>query len=241
MIWNMGFDIPFIIARIYELGYDPKEIMCDPSFKVKECYYHKDTFHYDFKTRNDTFTLSSQTVFMDQMAQYIKVRKSRGELKSVKLNIIAKKEIGDEKLDYSEEANIKTLPYKNYWKFVMYNIKDSLLLHGIEEKTHDIDSIFSRALTNATSYQACFSQTRLLKNRAYLSYFKQGYIIGNNRNIDYSKPRDAEDSNDDDKFGGALVGNPLLNKHVGAIIFGKPSMFVFLKTIDLDLTTKRSA
>lgn len=119
MIWNMAFDIPFIMARIETLGYDPAEIMCDPDFVRKELYYRKDTFHYDFKTRNDSFTISSYTVFLDQMMQYIKIRKGKGELKSVKLNAIARAELADEKLDYSDEANIKTLPYVNFKKFVM--------------------------------------------------------------------------------------------------------------------------
>lgn len=236
LIWNMAFDIPFIIARIEELGYDPKEIMCDPDFNHKELYYRKDTFHYDFKTRNDSFTISSYTVFLDQMMQYIKIRKQKSELKSVKLNAIAQKELGDEKLDYSDEADIRTLPYKNYKKFVLYNIKDTLLLFGIENRTHDIDNIFDRALVNGTGYQSLFSQTILLKNRAYISYFKQGYILGNNRNIDYSKPRDLkdEDENKDDKYGGAIVGDPKLNERVGMSIFGKPSKWVFTKVVDMD-------
>jgi DNA polymerase elongation subunit (family B) len=75
LIWNMAFDIPYIIARIEELGADPRDIMCHPDFERKELFYHKDTFHYDFKTRNDSFTISSYTVFLDQMMQYIKIRK----------------------------------------------------------------------------------------------------------------------------------------------------------------------
>ena len=120
------------------------------------------------------------------MSQYIKIRKARAELKTVRLNAIAKSELNDEKLDYSDEANIKTLPYENYRMFVLYNIKDTLLQYGIERKTHDIDNVFQRSLVNATQYESAFSQTILLKNRAYLSYYKQGFIIGNNQNIDYA-------------------------------------------------------
>ena len=145
LIWNMGFDIPYIINRIKVLGYDPSEIMCPDDVAIKECYYKKDMMHFDFKTRNDAFFFNSYTVFLDQMAQYIKIRKSRSEIKSVKLNNIAKIEIGDEKLDYSEDANIKTLPYVDYHKFILYNIKDSLLLLGIENRTNDIDNVFHRA------------------------------------------------------------------------------------------------
>lgn len=238
LIWNMAFDIPFIIARCEALGYDPRDIMCDKDFIEPELYYRKDNFHYDFKTRNDSFTISSYTVFLDQMSQYIKIRKTKGELKSVKLNAIAQAELGDEKLDYSDEANIKTLPYVNYRKFVLYNIKDTLLQYGIENKTHDIDNIFARALANGTGYSSLFSQTILLKNRAYISYFEQGYILGNNRNVDYTKERDPkkerEDERERQKYAGAIVGDPKLNGRVGIDIFGKPSRWIFGHVVDFD-------
>ena len=239
LFWNMGFDIPYIINRIKALGYDPKEIMCDPDFVRPELYYREDHRHHDFKNKNDVFTISSKTVYLDQMSQYIKIRKARSELKSVKLNAIAKSELKDEKLDYSDEADIKTLPYKNYKKFVLYNIKDTLLQYGIEEKTHDIDNVFNRALTNATQYESVFSQTILLKNRAYLSYYKQGFIIGNNRNLDYTRGRDFEEDKDDDEegFEGALVADPLLNERVGVPILGRPSKYIFSKVIDFDFSS----
>lgn len=241
LIWNMAFDIPFIIERIKVLGYDPRDIMCDPDFKVKDLYYRKDNFHYDFKTRNDSFTISSYTVFLDQMMQYIKIRKGRGELKSVKLNAIAKAELNDSKLDYSDEADIKTLPYVNYRKFVLYNIKDTLLLYGIENKTHDTDNIFARALVNGTSYQSLFSQTILLKNRTYISYMEQGYILGNNRNIDYSIKRDPakerEEEKNREKYAGALVGDPKLNDYVGKEIFGRQSRWIFEHVVDMDASS----
>ena len=173
-----------MLFRSKVLGYDPSEIMCPDDVAIKECYYKKDMMHFDFKTRNDAFFFNSYTVFLDQMAQYIKIRKSRSEIKSVKLNNIAKIEIGDEKLDYSEDANIKTLPYVDYHKFILYNIKDSLLLLGIENRTNDIDNVFHRASQFATPYNLIFSQTRLLKNHAYDSYMQQGFVIGNNRNVD---------------------------------------------------------
>lgn len=236
-IWNMSFDIPYIMERIKVLGYDPGEIMCPKDVEIKECYFKKDVTHFDFKTRNDVFYFNAYTIFIDQMVQYVKLRKARSELKSVKLNNIAQIELQDEKLDYSEDANIKTLPYVDYRKFILYNIKDSLLLHGIESKTNDIDNIFSRALQFATPYDLVFSQTRLLKNHAYDSYMKQGYVIGNNRNVDYSVGRVKEETNIEDKFEGALVGDPLLNSRVGAMILGQKSKFVFPNVIDLDYSS----
>ena len=238
LVWNMSFDIPYIIARIEALGFNPYDILCNSDFSTRICYYRKDVHHYDWKVRNDKFTLTSYTVFLDQMSQYIKIRKGKSELKSVKLNAIAWKELKDEKLNYNDEANIKTLPYVNYMKFVLYNIKDTLLQMGIERRTHDTDNTLLSALSNATQYQNLFSQTIVLKSFAYVSYYQQGYIIGNNKNVDYNTNIDDEE-NEDKKvkdFEGALVCDPLLNDYVGIPIFGKRSKFIFKNVIDYDFT-----
>ena len=243
LFWNMAFDIPYFIDRIKALGHDPMKIMCDPEFIQDELYYRKDHRHHDFKTKNDVFTCTSKSVYLDQMSQYIKIRKARSELKTVRLNAIAKAELNDEKLDYSDEANIKTLPYENYELFVLYNIKDTLLQYGIEMKTHDIDNVFQRSLINATQYESAFSQTILLKNRAYLSYYKQGFIIGNNNNIDYGNRGfdndavDKDEDEDEEGFAGALVGDPMLNEKVGVEILGRPSKFIFSRVIDYDFSS----
>ena len=45
MVWNMSFDIPFIINRILALGGNPKEIMCihDISPLYENCNYIVDS------------------------------------------------------------------------------------------------------------------------------------------------------------------------------------------------------
>lgn len=139
------------------------------------------------------------------MILYAQIRKGQSELGSVKLNIIGQKELGDEKLDYSEEANIKTLPYVNYKKFLLYNIKDVLLQYGIERKTSDLDNLYTRSILNSVPYKKVFSQTALLRNRCYVEYLKQGYVIGNNINLDYNKDWDSdEDDEEKEKFAGAF-------------------------------------
>lgn len=237
MIWNAGFDIPYIIARLKELGLDPIEVMCHKDFKIKELYYKKDYNNFAIANKGDYFTISSYTVFLDQMIVYAGLRKGQSELRSHNLNAIAEIEIKDNKLDYSEEADIKTLPYVNYKKFVMYNIKDVLLQYGIERKTHDIDNIYQRAYTNATCYQKIFKQTVFLKNRAYLEYYKQGLIIGNNVNIEYGLTKEDKDKEKKNKFDGALVADPLLNCHTGIKVLGQQSMYIFDNVVDMDFSS----
>jgi len=159
MIWNIGFDVPYLIARMKELNLDPKEIMCHPDFNIKELMFVKDMRNFKVANKGDYFKISSYTVFLDQMIVYSALRKGASELRSNALTYVAEKEISDTKLDYSEDGNIKTLPYRNYKKFVMYNIKDVLLQLGIERKVNDIDNVYQRSYTNATTYKKVFRQT----------------------------------------------------------------------------------
>ncbi|MMZ42331.1 DNA polymerase II [compost metagenome] len=160
LIWNGGgFDIPFIIDRLRELGLDPVDVMTHKDFKIKECFFHQDKDNYAIANKGDYLKLSSYTSYLDQMVIYAGNRKGQGEKRSYALNYVGQEELGDTKLDYSEEANIKTLPYVNFKRFVKYNIKDVLLQLGIERRTNDVDSIYQRAYSNATKYEKIFKQT----------------------------------------------------------------------------------
>jgi DNA polymerase elongation subunit (family B) len=232
----MGFDIPYIIARIKELGMDPIDVMCHKEFPIKELYYKKDTKNFMVQNKSDFFKISAYTTYLDQMLLYAGLRKGQGEARSYALNAVAQKEVGDEKLDYSEDANIKTLPYVDYKKFVMYNIKDVLLQLGIERKTADIDNVYQRAYSNATSFHKIFKQTVFLKNRAYIEYYKQGLIIGNNANLEYGFEQYDKENEEDEKFDGALVADPTLNDFTGIDLFGTPSMYIFDNVVDMDFS-----
>lgn len=229
LIWNgMGFDIPYILARMEKLNLDPYDIICHKDFKYKMCNLHEDERNFQVANKGSYFKVSSYTKYIDQMILYAATRKGQSELRSNALNVIAYNEIGDEKLDYSDEANIKTLPYVNYKKFVIYNIKDVLLQMGIERKANDIDNLYLRGTANCTDLDKVFKQTVTLRARAYYEYFLQGNILGNNVNL-FNK-------SNSEGFTGALVGNPLLNSHTGIKLFGKASMYVFDNVIDMDFS-----
>ena len=259
LIWNLSFDIPYIMARLIQLGVEPWEVMCSKDFKYPYCWFRKDRAHFDYKSNKDLFRCASYTIYRCQMKNYAKVRKGQAEIPSYRLTSIAKREIGDEKLDYSDEANIKTLAYVDFRKFIMYNIKDVLLQYGIENKCKDLETIFLRAYENATDYDSVFSQTIFLKNCVFMEYYRGLDLIkGNNINLKYDRKEDdakASDDDDEDKyeldedgnpdwtkpkthgFEGALVGNPLNNGHVGDFIYGKQSKFIFSYVIDFDFSS----
>ena len=237
-IWNMPFDIPYIMERMVALGLDPKEIMCHPDFPVKECYFKKDTINFAIKNKSDAFKLSSYTIFVDQMVIYAAIRKGQQELRSNKLTYIAEREIGDVKLDYSEEGNLKTLGYRNWLKYVLYNIKDVLLQTGIEEKTTDLDTYYMTSYENITPYEGEFKQTVKLRNAQYLFYLKNGMVPGENVNgFMYNNSKEEDDDDDDVKFEGALVGDPLLIDNFGVKMFGKQTNNIFRFSVDFDMTS----
>jgi hypothetical protein len=240
-IWNISFDSKYLYDRCITLGLDPKEVMCHPDFPVKECYFKKDMRNFSVKNKSDFFHISSYSVFFDQMITYAAIRKGQSELRSNKLTYIAKREIGDEKLDYSEIGNIKTLGYKDWLTYVLYNIKDVLLQKGIEDRCLDIDTYYMTSYQNLTPYENEFKQTVVLRNVQYRFYMKTGKVPGNNVNaIIYNKMTEnmSEDEIDEkkSKFEGALVGNPKLIDNFGIKLFGKRVNNIFKYNIDFDMT-----
>lgn len=124
--WNLGFDFPYLMHRIKANGRDPAEIICHPDFEYKECYYVKDTRNFEIKRKTDWCRVSGYTVYLDQMINYAAIRKSQAKIDSYKLDFIAEREVNTNKLDYSDIGHLKYLPYRDFARFIKYNIKDQL-------------------------------------------------------------------------------------------------------------------
>ena len=233
MYWNMKFDFNFLYDRIIALGGDPIDIICDPAFKYKDAYYKHDRKNFQIINKRDFVTTSTFHQYIDQMLLYAQTRKGIVTLRSSKLNVIAKSEIKDSKLDYSEENNIRDFPYINYEKYILYNIKDVLLQIGIERKTGDIQSLYANSYLTCTPYDSVFSRTKLLTNNEYHEYLEMGLIPCNNNNIHYGA--DKEDKTEM-TFDGALVGDTKLldGSLSGELILGKRSNKIFSSVIDFD-------
>lgn len=241
--WNISFDIPYIIGRLQHFGVNPADVMCHPDFPNKQCYFKKDTHHFDIKNKNDFFHCSSYTVFLDQMELYAQIRKGEKELRSNQLTYIAQKEIKDSKLDYSDNGNIKTISFNNYLQYILYNIKDVLLQVGIEDKTEDVDTLYLSSIENITPFDSVFKQTVTLRAVQYECYDKQNLVPGNNINGLFVKEEDIEketddeeDDDDDDTFEGALVGNPLLIDNFGSVLYLDKTNNIFEYSVDEDMT-----
>lgn len=236
MFWNMDFDIPYINDRLNVLGEDPMSYWCTPDFERQVCYYKTSKF-FDIVSRDSKFYVSMKTVFLDQMVVYAAMRKGQGTLRSNNLNAIGEAEIADGKLDYGEVTNLGQLQVTNYRKYITYGLKDTLIQMGIDNKTNDIESLYQRALTNCISYSKAFKQTKFLENRAYIEYYNQGLIIGNNVNLDYAVSygeKNDKDDDEDESFAGGLVADPKLNGFNGIEVFGAKSKYLYKNVVDFD-------
>ena len=199
LAWNMSFDIPYLIERIRVLGYDPAEIICHKDFYAKFCHYFVDErMQNEYAERGDFALISSYTCYIDQMIQYASRRKGRGRPISYSLDYTGEVVAKVKKLDYKHiTTNISELPYKDYKTFVFYNIMDVIVQVCIENKTGDLDYMFTKSLVNNTRYNKCHRQTVYLANRGIKEFDKEGFIMGNNINKFNPKP--------ESKFPGAFV------------------------------------
>lgn len=230
--WNANFDIQTIMNRwINRYGDDASELMCHPDFSHPVCYFFDDTKHQKYSEKGDYLCCSSYTIFTDSLINFATLRKGLGERRSYKLNDIAFEELGDLKEDYSEVSdNLGDLPYIDYEKFVMYNIKDVLLLKKLEEKNKDLEQQYQLSLLTGTRFHKVMKKTVSLVNLRYDHYLKQGIVPCCNMNVNYTGEQSSGE-----KFQGAVVCDPTLNGHEGIKINGKKSMFIFENGIDFDL------
>lgn len=204
MVWNMSFDIPFIINRIIALGGNPKEIMCihDISPLYEHCNYIVDPNHEEFSTKGDYADITSYTVYLDQLIQFASRRRGGAQYRSYSLDYIGNEMAGVQKLHYENIAdNVMDLPYNDYRTFVKYNMMDVLVQYCIEFKADDILYVFDKALLNCTEYKKVHRQTIYLSNRATIMFKNFGnYVLGNNLNKFKPKPTV--------KYEGAYVADP---------------------------------
>ncbi len=187
LAWNMAFDIPYIIARIKKLGYNPEDIMCHPDFENKIVKYYIDERNYnEYGERGDYATIASYSVFIDQMIQFASRRKGQSAFQSFKLDYIGGVIASVHKYDYHHiTTDLSKLPYLDFKHFIFYNIMDTIVQKCIEHRTKDIDYLYTKCLANDTKYAKAHRQTVYLRNRGSKSFRTENdeaYIIGNNVN-----------------------------------------------------------
>lgn len=243
LTWNMRFDIQYLLERTKVLGYDPASIMCHPDFENQKCYFHVDRMLFQIEKQYDYFYCASYTQYICLMRLYASIRKSQQMLKSVSLNAIGDRELKDKKVEYPANTRFMDFAYIDWLLFILYNIKDVWIMVGIERKTNDVMTYYSKSHSNLTPYAKIFRETHLLRNVREKYFNEDGWVQANNLNIiglDEEELFDqVEGSEDDDEgeatFKGAIMADPVMNDNVGIHILGSPTNNVFENAMDYDM------
>lgn len=192
-IWNSPYDMQHIMSRPEALGMDPKEIIPDERFSIRLVGFKEDT-NPIFHKRRHVCQTSTVPSMEDDMVLYSGVHAQGGVIPSHKLGYIARKELGDDKYDYSEISDIAHLFYEDLITFFLYNIKDVLLLVALEHQTKIMDIIYSRLYQMFVFPREAFTTTKVVWHSLIKFMYDAGYVPGSNRNkgkhhksiIDYS-------------------------------------------------------
>lgn len=192
-IWNSPYDMQNIMLRPAHLGMDARELIPDDRFSIRLVGFKEDT-NPNFHKRRHTCLTSTIPSFEDDMVLYSGIHSQGGVLPSHKLTFIAQKELKDDKLDYSEISDIAHLYYLDLIRFILYNIKDVLLLVGLERKTKAMDTIYSRLYQMFVFPREAFTTTKVVWHSLIKFMYDNGFVPGTNRNrgkhrkeiIDYS-------------------------------------------------------
>lgn len=204
-VWNMAFDLNYIIERLKVLGQDEIETICDGRIEYSFLKFYIDERNKNnYEERGDYVSASMYTVWLDQMIEFASRRKGRGRYQSFKLDAIGEVVAGVRKLDYSHiTTDLGKLPYIDFKTFSFYNVMDVIVQKCIESCTNDLEYVFTKCLVNNTNYAKCHRQSVYLANRFCKDFYEYRYIIGNNKNLWNEKPTT--------KFPGAMVGDPTHN------------------------------
>lgn len=168
-IWNLAYDIPYILDRIVFRGGDPTEIMCHPDVPKK---WRTCRWKLDKGKRGDHITdrwswlhLTDYTQYFDSMALYGRLRKAKGRDSSYKLNDIGAKEIGAGKLEFGAGEGHSVMQTEHQVEYTVYNIVDVLILHVMEMKNNDVFNMVM--LSDVSMLDEFHHQSVQLKNSFY--------------------------------------------------------------------------
>lgn len=194
--WNMPYDMPKMYNRMGNLGMNPVQVITDGDMFPEESRFiqwHIDNRAIDIAERNSYIRMTSTTQYIDQMQNYAGIRKGRKAYGSNKLDNIANIELGMGKWKFPKGIDVTNACIKDYWNFVLYNIRDVWCQVLIDQVTNDsMTIIYDMNQQNCPLYHLV-KQTRYQKYIYYCNYMRKGFIPGNNVNTNYIRFRSEEE------------------------------------------------
>lgn len=177
-IWNLDFDMPKIIARIGELGYDAGEIICHPEVpkSLRIIRYAKDNRKADHPTLKwHNIYVPGYTRFIDGMCLYSRKRTVQGRDVTYKLDYIAEKEVGIGKLNMGVGGGYHQYNQKyNFLNYIAYNNCDCIPMILMEYKNEDLMTLIGSIGNSCVEHYN--AQTIMLTNAANVHFQENDHI-----------------------------------------------------------------
>ena len=210
--WNIDtFDIPYLVNRAMRLFDDRKNPykLLSPWRKLRE-YKMFGLGGQELQTY-EIYGVET----LDYLAMYRKFTYINQE--SYRLDHIAFVELGERKLDYSEQGSLHLLYKNDYQKFIEYNIKDVELVEQLEDKMKLLEMIVSLAYLSKVNYSNTFGQVRMWDTLIYNNLLRKNIVI---------PPKTT--SHKSSQFEGAYVKDPILGSHDWVVNFDLNSLYPHL-------------
>lgn len=234
-IWNMGFDIQYMLDRLSVHGVSHASVMCHPEVKhahrVSKWIHDKSKSAAHFTRLWHWYDLTGPSQFIDTQALYSRLRTVEGMEASYALNYIATKLLGIGKLNFGVDGHAK-MQRDRFVEYIAYNIVDTLLLVIMDMVTDDISSmVFLTKDTNTAYYAKATVQLR----DSFYSYCKQHDRVPGSISGNQAKPYDHMITN----IGGGVL-DPSLARGTGIprLEESDEDTYFHMMVADLDVTSE---
>lgn len=193
-VWNIAYDIPKLYARLERNGYYPPDVMCDPRWPENYRWVdiNIDNRPIDIAERKTSIRMASTTLFVDQMQTYAGIRKGRKAYGSNALDNIATIELGMGKWEFNKGIDVTNAAIKDYWNFVLYNIRDVWCQVLIDQVTNDAMTIIYDMNQSFCPIRSLFKQITYQRQIYLTQRLNRGFLSGNNPNVDYLRGETPE-------------------------------------------------
>lgn len=200
-VWNIDFDVPYIVERCQDLGIDPKDLFSSPElpkelryFKYKQGQKLKVTESGVHKPINPeeqwhTVLTPSYSYWIDAMCSHRYVRVGGKAVPGgYSLNNILEKELGQDmkKLHFDDDPNITNLSGIDWHKYmiankpleyIIYNCWDTMSMLELDNKTKDLNMSIG-ALIGISSFDIFNSGPKKIIDALHFFYMDNGRILG---------------------------------------------------------------
>lgn len=171
--WNIqGFDIPYIVQRLKNLGIEPERLSENNILKSRQVT-KKTKFG---KEENRVVYEITGLTIIDYMELIQDMKYHPKRFESYSLHHVCETVLGMGKLDYSEYDNIRDFYTKNFQKFIEYNIRDSKLVSDLESKLKLLQIVIALAYDAKVTFSSIFYATKIWETICYDYLYSNGIV-----------------------------------------------------------------